>query len=547
MEGKVKSELEFIEKLRTFILEEMDKFQIPAFSIALVDNQQIFWREDFGWQDKEKQLKISTNTVYRVGSISKLFTAVAIMQLQESGKLNIDAPITRYCPELTFSNVFEKNTPITLRHLLSHRSGILRESPVGNYFDDTEPTITNTVKSILNSKLIYPVGDKCKYSNLGPTVAGYILEKISGMSFESYIEDYIFKPLNMRSSSFLPNKPVIEKNLAKAYMVNFEGKFFQAPQFQLGTLPAGNLYSTISDLAKFMICIFNKGKYNNNVLLKVKTINEMLNVQFEGCEEPPEFGLGFAIGKFGEYKMFWHNGIVYGFASDFTGLIEPQIGVIVLNNVDSAVGFNEKIKLKALDILLNLRGDQNHPVPPEINHTANIMLSEYEGKYQSGKADAWIWIEGGQLFLKSMGVTKQIRPVMKDEFITDDRLNYGLNIQFFRDSEERIKLMQAGNVKYKKIKEYKPDFSIPSKWERFVGNYGRPHNILKIFTKDGKLRCLIEWFYEYPLQQVDDLVFAFPNYGLYDGEFIRFEQNEKGKITTAIAGFVNFEKIEETN
>ena len=146
-----------------------------------------------------------------------------------------------------------------------------------------------------------------------------------------------------------------------------------------------------------------------------------------------------------------------------------------------------------------------------------------------------------------MGTSKKLCPTFKDRFITDDRLSYGLNIHFLRDEENKVKFMKAGDIKYEKIERYSPDYSIPAKWQRFIGDYGKTYNILRIFVKDGKLTCLIEWFYEYPLKQVDNLVFAFPNYGLYDGENISFEENENKEIIAVIAGFVLFEKIKGEN
>jgi hypothetical protein len=469
------------------------------------------------------------------------------MQLHEQKKLNIDTPIVEYCPELTFKNNFKSKQPITLRHLLSHRAGILRESPIGNYFDDSEPTIESTVLSIVDSKLIYEVGHKCKYSNLGPTIAGYILEKITGKTFPEYVEQCIFNPLKMHSSSFLLDKPLIQTNLADAYMVDFNDNFFPAPVFQLGTIPAGNLYSTVHDLANFMICLHHRGISNSGRILEEQTLEEMFSPQFNNCQEPGEFGLGFAIGRYGKYRRFWHNGILYGFASDFFGLIEPRIGVITINTVDSAVGFNEKIKFKTLDLLLSVIGEKDFPVQPVLIDLEPSRASEYEGKYQSDQAEAWIWSENGDLIIKTMGVSKKISPVSADRFVTNDRLNYGMPVEFKREFDQNISSMKAGIVTYKKVENYIPDSTVPQEFKKFLGDYGKAYNILRIYMKNGHLTCLIEWFYEYPLKQIKNLIFAFPKYGLYDGEHIKFEENDNGEIIAATAGFVRFEKIEGEN
>ena len=538
-----RDKITFIKGLTDFISKEMRNNQVPAVSIAFTNRERIIWQAGFGWQDKQSGIEASPQTVYRVGSISKLFTAVAIMQLHEKSIIDIDRPIHYFCPELRFRSLKESETPITLRHLLSHRAGILRESPVGNYFDDSEPTISETVKSIIGSALIYPVGEKCKYSNLGPTVAGYILEKVTGLTFEKYIDKNILEPLEMHSSSFLPDKHAVRENLAEAFMVNFDSKLFPAPAFQLGTMPAGNLYSTVTDLANFMICMLNEGKYKNIQLLARETVTEMFTPQFNTCSQISEFGLGFSMGNFGKFKKFWHNGIVYGFSSDFTGLIEPGVGLILLNNVDSAVGFNEKIKSKAFHLFLESMGSKEFQPPPKIIQLNSSILDKYIGKYHSKVTDAWIWVNGSQLFINTMGVNKQISPISNDRFITDDRLSYGMEIKFRKDTNDKIVSMKAGVIEYEKGGEYAPDFSVPENMKKFVGDYGKPHNILRIFVKDGQLTCLIEWFYEYPLTQIEDLVYVFPKYGLYDGEILRFEQNEQHEIMVAIAGSVRFEKI----
>ena len=110
---------------------------LPALSIALVDNQQIVWARGFGFADVQKQTPATADTVYRVGSVSKLFTDLAVMQLVEQGRLDLDAPVSRVLPEFSPRNPF--NTPITLRQLMSHRSGLVREPPLGHYFDPSTP------------------------------------------------------------------------------------------------------------------------------------------------------------------------------------------------------------------------------------------------------------------------------------------------------------------------------------------------------------------------------------------------------------------------
>jgi len=154
--------------LESMIRQEMDDKQLPAFSIALVDGNQIVWAQGFGYQDPDKKIPATAHTVYRVGSVSKLFTDIGIMQMVEAGKINLDAPVSQYVPDFHPQNQFAK--PITLRELMSHRSGLLREPPVGNYFDPTEPTLEATVRSMNSTQLVYEPGTHSKYSNAGIAV-----------------------------------------------------------------------------------------------------------------------------------------------------------------------------------------------------------------------------------------------------------------------------------------------------------------------------------------------------------------------------------------
>src|SRR5205085_4020407 len=125
------------------------------------------------------------DTVYRVGSVSKLFTDIAVMQLVEQGKLDLDVPVTRYIPTFQPGNSFGK--PITLRQLMSHRSGLVREPPVGNYFDPTEPSLAKTVESLNRTELVCPPGTRTKYSNAAIATAGYVLEQTQHEPFPKYL------------------------------------------------------------------------------------------------------------------------------------------------------------------------------------------------------------------------------------------------------------------------------------------------------------------------------------------------------------------------
>ena len=239
--------------LEQFIQREMNDKRLPAFSIALVDDQQIVWSKGFGYADPPRKTIATADTIYRIGSVSKLFTDIGIMQLVEQGKVDLDVPVSTYLPEFQPKNEFGK--PITLRQLMSHRAGLLREPPVGHYFDPTEPSLADTVKSLNGQELVYPPETRVKYSNAGIAVVGYVLQVIEKKPFAGYLKDAVLKPIGLENSAFEP-EPAIKAKLAKAYLWTYAGKVFEAPTWQLGMAPAGSMYSSVNELVRFMSVLF---------------------------------------------------------------------------------------------------------------------------------------------------------------------------------------------------------------------------------------------------------------------------------------------------
>ena len=158
--------------------EEMAAWGIGGLAMALVDGEETVYAAGFG--------EARRDSVFRCGSISKLFNAFAVMQLVEAGKLDLDAPLDRYGEGLLPVNPFSDAAPMTLRQLLCHWSGIAREAPIGGYFDPSQPSLSRTVLSIAQPVLVNPPNTKTRYSNIGPSLAGHIVERVAGTGFGPY-------------------------------------------------------------------------------------------------------------------------------------------------------------------------------------------------------------------------------------------------------------------------------------------------------------------------------------------------------------------------
>ena len=347
-------------KLRDAIEYEIKDKNLNAISIAIIKKDDFFWSEGFGFIDEEKKIKADENTIYRVGSVSKLFTDIAIMKKRESGDIDIDSPLQIYLPKFNPENKFN-NEPITLRQLMSHRAGILREPAYGNYFADNETSLKKTVESVNQSSLIYPPGTKTKYSNAGIAVVGYTLEKVFQKPYVEFMQQNILNPLGMNASSF-EFKNSMSLNLAKATMWSYDGRSFKAPRFELGMIPAGSLYSSVTDLTKFLNMILSDGSLNGERFVNPNTLKEMFTPQFSDSEESG-YGIGFRVSKHNGYKMISHGGAIYGYSTQLSALPEPKIGVVVASSVDISNSITRKISSYALDLLI---AKQKKLKPPRI-------------------------------------------------------------------------------------------------------------------------------------------------------------------------------------
>src|SRR5262245_37831896 len=291
--------------LEAWIDREVEDKRLPALSIALVDDQQIVWARGFGLADPKAKTPATAETVYRVGSVSKLFTDIAIMRLAEQAKLDLDAPVTTYLPDFKPENPFAKS--ITLRQMLAHRSGLVREPPVGNYFDPDSPSLAKMVESLNRTKLVYEPEKKIKYSNAAIGTVGYVLERTQKEAFAKYLQRTVLDPLGMTKSGFEP-RPDLTKDLAHAIMWTYHGREFPAPTFELGMAPAGSMYSTVTDLGRFLNVLFADGKLGSGQLLKPATLRQMLTPQWPKKDEAISFGIGFSLSKLDGKTRVGHGG-----------------------------------------------------------------------------------------------------------------------------------------------------------------------------------------------------------------------------------------------
>jgi CubicO group peptidase (beta-lactamase class C family)/D-alanyl-D-alanine dipeptidase len=522
-----------VRSLEALITQEIEVKRLPAVSVALVDDQQIVWACGFGYRDPAAKVPATAATVYRVGSVSKLFTDLAVMRLAEQGNLNIDAPVTDYLPDFRPHNPYD--TPITLRQLMTHRSGLVREPPEGNYFDPTGPTLAETIASLNRTTLVLKPGSKLKYSNAAIAVVGHVLERTQGQPFAEYLRRNLLEPLGLKRSTFEAT-PDLADDLAKAVMWTTYGREFPAPTFELGMAPAGSMYTTVTDLARLLSVIFAGGRGPNGPLVKPETLEQMYMPQFAAPGTKSGCGLGFFVEEFDGTRRIGHGGAVYGFATEYAALPDEKLGAVVVVACDCANAVSERIADVALRHMLAVRRNQQ---PPKVETTAPLdadRARRLAGRYATGEKVVDLTESGGRLFMQPRrgGFRTELRAAGNDLMI-DDRLQFGPRLTRAGDA------LSLGKDIYRRVAIPKPA-PPPARWLGLIGEYGWDHNTLYILEKDGKLHALIEWFYLYPLAEESENVFKFPDFGLYHDEKLIVTRDAAGKATHVEAASVVFRR-----
>jgi CubicO group peptidase (beta-lactamase class C family) len=498
-------------RLEPVIRDEMREWNIRGITVALVHDQTTVHLEGFG--------EAGQDSIFRVGSISKLLNAVAVMKQVERGKLDLDAPLAA---DLTPVNPFPGAPAVTLRQLLAHRSGFPREGSVGGYMDLSEPGMAATVASVPGSVLVTRPGEKARYSNLAPTVAGAMVERSSGQSFEDFQHTEIFDPLGMNQSAWTLAR-ADRKRIVVSHIRVADGRggwaWRETPLFDLGTIPAGNLFSTAGDLARFAAALLaSDGK-----LLQPASLAEMWRPQF--VEGDIGFGLGFHVGKFRGHKSISHSGAVYGFSSSLVLLPEPKVAAIVLGNEDIANGRIQRIANAALSLLLEAATGEKPPKPPAPFDPGD--LSPLAGDYESQSYWARLTVQDGGLTGDISGQPTRFRPWGPRQFVADSRLENGVSVAFTVDERGAVTGFTMGGQTFARVPPNRPP--LPSEWQRYLGSYGPELIPIVIIEKFGTLYATTENMVDYRLTPMNRHVFSLPP-GMYVDEAIVFLTDGEGNV-----------------
>lgn len=435
---------------------QRDFDKLPGISVAILKDQEVIYKKGFGVTDLQKKTPASSQTVYSICSISKLFTAIAIMKLWEEGKLRLDDSIAALLPSYNLKQQYAESTPVTIRSLLTHSSGLPREAEYPYWSDNfTFPTAQQVAKKLGTQQTLYPASTYWQYSNLGITLLGDVVARVSGQPYEKYIEDNILKPLRLADTrTYLP-KELWGTKLATGYSaVHRDGSRIAQPLFNAaGITAAAGFSSTVEDLARFAAWQFRLLQKGGKEIIKASTLREMHRVNWLDPDWKLGWGLGFSVFQESGNTYVGHGGSCPGYVSLLEMDPKEKLAVAVMINGQGVP--TDKYTTAIFSIL------QKAKVGKEKTDTVN--LEPYAGYYDSyawrGETVVVPWQGGLAMFTlpstnPATGLTL-FKPVGKDLFrrVRSDG-SLGEDLRFERDTSGKVlRLWRHSNPSHRMVKQ----------------------------------------------------------------------------------------------
>ncbi len=443
------------------ILSEQFKTDEPGVTVLVSRNGQIIYKKAFGMANLELSTPMQVDNVFWIASIGKQFTAVAILQLMEQGKLDLQDEITKFIPDYpTQGNI------ITIEHLLTHTSGIHNfsgmEDPEKKLTTDCTPN--EVIDFFKNLPMRFDPGTKWEYSNSGYFLLGYIIEKITGKPYSEYLEEIFFKPLGMTNSLFANNKRII-KNRVGAYSQGDNG--FENSRHLNATIiySAGAIQTTVEDFYKWHQAVHSYKFVKKETLDKAFTRYKLT----DGKET--DYGYGWKLGYIYESPSIWHGGGIEGFGAMEIYLPKEDVFVAVFSNCDCIYPKDIAARLAALTT--------GRPYEYKEISNENTNLKEYTGVYENQNGQQRIiTVSGNKLFSQiGRGPKSNLKAYQENMFFFEDDAMQ--TIEFYRNKKGTIEKLSTkklnGNEAWNKTNKPIPDsngIKVNGKiLETYVGEY----------------------------------------------------------------------------
>ncbi len=402
------------------IISQQFKADQPGATVLIASKGQVIYQKGFGMANMELNIPMQPDNVFRIGSITKQFTAIAILQLAEQGKLNLQDEITKYIPDYPV-----QGNKITIEHLLAHTSGIhnfsaMRDTVQRGKIDFTPIEMINYFK---DQPIRFAPGTKWEYSNSGYFLLGYIIEKVTGNTYAKYIEEHIFKAAGMSNSLYASDIRIV-KNRADGYSVR-DKKLENSSYISL-THPyaAGSLQSTVMDLFKWNQALLS------NKLVKKESLDKAWSRYILSDGTKTNYGYGWRLGYIQGSPSLWHGGWINGYITMAMYLPEQDVFVAVFSNCECNLPVDVTTKLAAVAI-----GEPYEYKPITLENT---IARDYVGVYENETGrQKIITVADNQVLVQTARSPKSAaKPYQKDKFYLENDLMQ--TIDFSRNKKGAI-------------------------------------------------------------------------------------------------------------
>lgn len=510
------------QKLKGFdktIEKVLKDWNVPGCGIGIVVKDKLVFAKGYGYRDLEKKLPVTPNTLFQIASNTKLFTATAIGFLVEEGKLDWDKPIRNYVPQIQFYND-ELTANVTIRDMLSHRTGISRHDFIWYKSDFTRKELFERIKYLEPS---IPLRQGYLYNNLMYGAAGSVIEYLSNQTWEEFVANRIFKPLNMSHSMFLTEEMVKQGDFMTPYYERRDTTLLEPYPFYTkfqGVGPCGSIISSINDLSNWVITQMNGGKFNKKEIIPPGIIKETLqpasltgsvpDKYFENLNSIYGMGRGSSAYK-GHYRT-QHGGAIGGIYSNISIMPSDSIGVIVYVNGAHAYVLPGIIANIIYDKLLNLtetpwneRSLKNYRenkaterkarAQPDVDRVENTKpshsLADYSGAYEDAAYGTLkIILENNKLYFDFRNTRLPLDHYHYDRFTSpDDEINGKWSLTFITDAQGSIYQVKVSldekEVSFTKKADEK--LSDPGFLKTLTGQYELNGSTINLVISDNSL------------------------------------------------------------
>jgi CubicO group peptidase (beta-lactamase class C family) len=431
--------------------EQLDYHGVPGVVVGVVSDGRLAWAKGYGTSDLAGGVPLTPSTPFRIGSVSKLFTATAILQLRDAGKLRLDDPVVKHLPWFKVPAPFPTAPPVTVEHLLTHTSGLSREGPFDAWTTHEFPTRDELKAAMPRVTVISPPGKTYRYSNLGMALLGEIVSAASGKSWAAYVRDAIAAPLGMASTTGAPTPAQVAALPRQHRRKQPDGSRGSLEYYETGAIaPAAAVVSTLEDLARFAALHLTADPAGppagGKQVVSAPTLAEMHRPRFVYPSWSGGRGLGFAVSRRDGRTYVSHGGWIGGHRADF--ILDPERGLaaIALTNADDASpGLFARQALAVVGSAV--AASRPVPAPPAMTAPPEGGWQRYLGTY----TDPWDWeirvtiLDGALVLYESsyppdadpMGAVTRLVPTGEHTF----RLPDGETLRFELDEEGKVKRM----------------------------------------------------------------------------------------------------------